>query len=211
MALGFNPGTTDGTYGPRTAAAVKAYQSSVGIQPDGLAGNITLARLAQGGAPQGASAPAVQAAPGNPNQMEAGLSVLNPEEDPQFLAFQRAQGVQENELRAAIAMKRARLQSDLANRMPLLNEQKLRTLEGIDNESMSRGTYRSGSRLVAADRASSDVERQRADAIQQARQGTADLEGDLARQIAESRRRGSEAELGARQNLALDAARVGVR
>lgn len=211
LALGFNPGSTDGTYGPRTAAAVKAYQQSVGIQPDGLAGNITLARLAQGGAPQGAPGTAVQAAPGNPNQMEASARPLNPEEDPQFLAFQRSLGTQENELRAAIAMKRSRTQSDLSNRMNYFDEQKVRALKGAEDAHLSRGTWRGGHRLQDQNQAAGDVERDRASAVQQAHQGMADAEGDLARKIAEGRRRQAEADIGTRQSLALEGAKVGVR
>lgn len=216
-ALGFNPGPTDGIYGPRTMAAVRAYQQSVGLATDGIAGNLTLGRLAQGGAPQAAPAPQVQqAAPGqpgagNPNQMEASPKPLNPEEDPQFLAFQRALGVQENELRASIAMQRSRLQSDLANRMPEFDRQKAEGLEDVQNSYLDRGTFRSGMRLQDQDRTANAVERQRANAVQQTRQGVADLEGGLARQIAENRRRQAEEAINTRQRLALEGARAGAR
>lgn len=220
-ALGFNPGPTDGIYGPRTAAAVRAYQASVGLATDGIAGNLTLGRLAQGGAPQNAPAPQVQATPqappgqpapvDNPNQLQASPRALNPEEDPQFLAFQRALGTQENELRASIAMQRARLQSDLANRMPEFDRQKAEGLENIQNDYLNRGTFRSGMRLQEQDRTAGGVERQRASAIQQTRQGTADLEGSLARQIAENRRRLAEEGINTRQRLSIDAAKVGAR
>lgn len=220
-ALGFNPGPTDGIFGPRTKAAVQAYQRSVGLKADGIAGNLTLGRLAQGGAPQNAPAPQVQATPqptpgrppplDNPNQIQASPRVINPEEDPQFLAFQRALGVQENELRASIAMRRARLQSDLANRMPTFEEAKRSALQSIGDSYLNRGTFRSGMRLQDQDKAASGIERQRTDAITQTRQAEADLGGELARVIAENRRRQAEEAINTRQRLSLEAARVGAR
>ena len=42
---GYDPGPTDGDYGPRTARAVRAYQVDRGLVPDGEAGPITLGAL----------------------------------------------------------------------------------------------------------------------------------------------------------------------
>lgn len=36
--LGYNPGPTDGVYGPKTAAAVRNLQEQTGLQPDGVLG-----------------------------------------------------------------------------------------------------------------------------------------------------------------------------
>lgn len=41
----YDPGPTDGDYGPRTARAVRAYQIDRGLVPDGEAGPITLGAL----------------------------------------------------------------------------------------------------------------------------------------------------------------------
>lgn len=38
IALGFDPGSADGIYGPKTTAAVLAFQTSKGIQTDGIVG-----------------------------------------------------------------------------------------------------------------------------------------------------------------------------
>lgn len=42
---GFNPGAIDGIYGPHTEAAVRAYQLSMGLVPDGEAGAVTIKKL----------------------------------------------------------------------------------------------------------------------------------------------------------------------
>jgi membrane-bound lytic murein transglycosylase B len=48
-AQGFNPGGADGRIGPETVAAVRAYQTKVGMKPvDGYVGLKVLARLRQG-------------------------------------------------------------------------------------------------------------------------------------------------------------------
>ena len=44
-ALGFDPGPIDGIFGPRTEAAVKAFQRAVGIAVDGVVGPVTWSHL----------------------------------------------------------------------------------------------------------------------------------------------------------------------
>ncbi|MCA3012786.1 MAG: peptidoglycan-binding protein [Myxococcaceae bacterium] len=46
---GFNPGATDGKYGPKTAAAVRDFQRANGLSADGIAGRDTFSRLSGGG------------------------------------------------------------------------------------------------------------------------------------------------------------------
>jgi len=44
--LGYSVGTIDGTYGSKTVAAVKQFQTANGLSPDGVVGSKTLAALA---------------------------------------------------------------------------------------------------------------------------------------------------------------------
>jgi len=45
---GFDPGPIDGIYGPKTVAAVKAYQKANDLEVDGIAGPLTLGKIGSG-------------------------------------------------------------------------------------------------------------------------------------------------------------------
>jgi hypothetical protein len=62
-SAGFNPGRTDGIFGPRTQRALRSYQHSMGLQADGIAGRRTNAAL---NGPDGFE-PSRPAAPGGVN------------------------------------------------------------------------------------------------------------------------------------------------
>lgn len=57
IARGYEPGRVDGKYGPRTKAAVRAFQKDAGLVVDAIAGPITQGRLAwpMGDVPEGPS------------------------------------------------------------------------------------------------------------------------------------------------------------
>ena len=50
-ALGYSIGTADGSYGPKTVAAVMAFQKAAGLTADGIAGQKTQIRLFASSAP----------------------------------------------------------------------------------------------------------------------------------------------------------------
>ena len=56
---GFNPGPVDGVWGRRTITAVKAFQQAHHLQPDGVVGPLTSAKLLGGGAQAETAPPAL--------------------------------------------------------------------------------------------------------------------------------------------------------
>jgi peptidoglycan hydrolase-like protein with peptidoglycan-binding domain len=78
-ALGASPQlVVDGIPGPKTTAAIKAFQSSHGITPDGIAGPITLAALGMGGATIAAPVAAPVAVPTTYEQVPLVSSTFTP-------------------------------------------------------------------------------------------------------------------------------------
>ena len=69
-ARGYTPGAIDGIWGRHTIAAVRAFQTTHGLTPDGIVGPVTLAALFQGAAGAGAAAqPAAQANLNDPSRV----------------------------------------------------------------------------------------------------------------------------------------------
>ncbi len=90
-SLGFSPGPIDGIFGPKTRAAVLAFQRSRGIAVDGIVGPQTWGRLAGGGGSPPAAAPAatistptgtVAAEPPPPQALPGDLDTGDPIEPP---------------------------------------------------------------------------------------------------------------------------------
>lgn len=193
--MGLNPGPIDGQYGPQTLNAVRSYQQQHGLAPDGIYGPQTAAALSAAGAPEGGAVQPQAQAP------EA-TALINPEEDPQFLAFQRAMGYNENDLRAQVAMKRSRAAEDFANQLPILAEENRSAVQGINGDYESRGIGGGGQNKLDLLRQRTDYSRQQGLLRQGLNRTVGDLGSDLSRQVAQNRIQTSEEELNARKRLA---------
>lgn len=179
--LGFDPGPVDGIFGPRTAAAVAQAQAAGNADVDGLVGPQTQGVLDNAGSSGGG---------------------IEPEQDPQFLAFQRALGVEESELRASIAMRASAVQRRVANQLPQIQQQ---TQEGVRTAGLSaeaRGVFKGGNRVRNQTDILNQGAMQQQGVVAGGQEEIASMESELARQIAANRRRQAETELDTRQSLA---------
>jgi hypothetical protein len=134
---------------------------------------------------------------------ELGPQPLNPEEDPAFLAFLRAQGVEESELRSAIATRLGNIQRELARQLPRIGEQEQEAIQRVADAYENRGLYRSGARLVDQARMQREYGYRRSDLERAAMDEQTALAQQLAQQVAAMRRRQAEEDLATRSRLAI--------
>ncbi|WP_434384855.1 peptidoglycan-binding protein [Melittangium boletus] len=105
-AAGFNPGAVDGAFGPKTTAAVKAFQKARGLAADGVVGPKTWSALNAAGASSGGSGPtlkkgatgeAVRALQNRLNQLGHNVGAADgsfgPKTEAAVKAFQKAHGL----------------------------------------------------------------------------------------------------------------------
>jgi hypothetical protein len=139
------------------------------------------------------------------------LAPRNPEEDPAFLAFLRAQGFSEADAKAEVARRVGTIRRQVANAMPELAAQEQQGLEDVAGAAESNGVWRSGQRLVDQQRLSDGINRKRNTITGDAADQEADAYGDLSRRVADLRRQTAEQSLNTRNALATQAAQGGLR
>lgn len=130
------------------------------------------------------------------------LSGIEPEMDPSFLAFQRALGVEEADLRDSIALRRSAVQRRIATRLPQIQQETDQNVDDIGRSAEARGVFAGGNRAL---KQSQEIQRgalNQQGEVAGGQEEIAGMESELARQIAANRRRQSEAELQSRQSLA---------
>lgn len=130
------------------------------------------------------------------------LSGIEPEFDPSFLAFQRALGVEEDDLRASIAMRQAAVQRRIANKLPQIQQETDEQSDYAARSAEARGVFAGGGRVKAQRNIIQRGALAQQGEVAGGQEEIAGMEAELSRQIAANRRRQAEAELDARQSLA---------
>jgi len=110
FAMGFDPGTIDGIFGPKTDQAVRSYQGQTGLQVDGIAGPETYTSLGmmEGETPAAAEAGAASQRPPMPSASAAtgGIDAQRSAEQASEAAEDKAAGAPSKGLRARMAARR---------------------------------------------------------------------------------------------------------
>lgn len=122
-------------------------------------------------------------------------------QDPAYLAFLRALGIEKADLNQSAEDRIAVINREIARRLPDILQAGIYSREGIDNNFESRGVYRSGAHEVALGRERADEARQTS-----ALQGAAAdqvflIRQELARRQAEADRRGADQSLTSAGNI----------
>lgn len=141
----------------------------------------------------------------------ASAAPRNPHEDPQYLAFQRAAGQSEADLRGQNALQSSMLLRGAERQLPNLRENTAEQMRNIGLSATARGVFGSGTRARDQNLVSLRGARAENDILQGAREQVALMELDLARALAGLNREGAEQDVDARTRLALGAAGVGLR
>lgn len=131
---------------------------------------------------------------------------VEPEQDPTYLAFQRALGFDDNDLRSVVAQRKLALARRWQYMLPELTARHTANERGIDENYLSRGASSSGHRAVDQ----GDELARHSLALGAGQNdyatGITDLDSELARSLATNQRKLAEEGLAARSRLALDVA-----
>lgn len=137
------------------------------------------------------------------------LTSLNPTEDPAFLAFLRAQGIEEAELANTVAQRLGIIERTRNVAIPRLQEDEARAVQRVADVFENRGLFRSGQRLLRQSEVAQAFGRRRADLEARLADQGASLIQQLTAQIAANRRQAAEEALAAQQRTAVAAAQTG--
>lgn len=122
--------------------------------------------------------------------------------DPQFLAFERQFNQAESDLGGAASRRKAALSSAYARSLPQYDIQEERGTRNVGDDFNARGVFSSGVRVQRQNEVSRDAQMARGNAAAENASQQSDVDYNLAQQIAELRRRRSEANLQSQQNSA---------
>lgn len=121
----------------------------------------------------------------------------DPTQDPAFLAFQRALGLSEQNMQADIAAQVARRQSEVSSLLPQLDQQRSTGVNHIALSHSGHGTWSSSARLRDQNEFGAQVDQKKADAVSGLASYQGDLQGSLARSVAQNQARLAEEALSA--------------
>lgn len=119
----------------------------------------------------------------------------NPYANPAYLAFLRAQGLEESDAVGEAQTRISALRRGLNMRLPDYAEGEKRGLESVGEDFENRGLFRSGARLVAQQRVSDDQQKAKLGDIAGVQDEVAQTSAALARSVAGLRRARAEQEL----------------
>ena len=131
------------------------------------------------------------------------LAGRSPAEDPAFLAFLRASGLDESEIRGEVDYRTAMIKRAAARQLPQFATALQRGQENISTDFENRGFLQSGARQVAQTNQASDVLTQQGDYLAGVQDNLSDINRTAMQKIAGLRRQGLEQNLDARSRVSL--------
>lgn len=142
-------------------------------------------------------------APAAPAKRDWYSGPMSPQEDPQFVAFQRALGYSDQQLMAQTAARKSMLQNSWNRQLPVYDDQLKEQQKGIGEDYLSRGVYSSGHRVMDQDNAALEQQNRMNVTKGNMQDQQADLDMQLQTQLADNRRKQAEEELAAQQRIAV--------
>lgn len=138
----------------------------------------------------GYNLPVVQPGQTDANQVTGAQRALDapagPEEDPQYLAFMRALGMEEDNLRSDVSRQKEQARQRLMDALPGFETSRSRGMEDIDYGHAGRGTWSSSARLQDENRWNSEIDTRKTTLQNDTTRQEGDLEAMLTRTLAQN-------------------------